>query len=512
MASQTTPQQVAADMILAVQRAFPTALTTQGASSSFLSDVLIGVPQFEITNLLGQIYYTQLTSSFAGFITIANSASIQNFLLGVFGFTTPQQLSSKLMTDLNTLAADYKQPPNAGSFASTTMTFQFGSDATVTIPAGNKVYTDSAVPIYYISTQTITLKPVLQTSGAYVLPVPVRCTVIGSIGNTGPATITNFAGLTGLVSVTNQADVNNGLDPLTVLQYATVMQSIQQQGFSLDTQAGLTALFRGFGIPSVSVIAANNPNSTRFFGVDAWVLLTDPAVAVDQITWQPSYSSLGYSPNQQQGGRQPLVTNTAGFALTGFPTAIFSVLKANPADPESYSYQSQDRIIITFPSGTVPPSTGDQLGLAYSYNGGIIATQNKLNDPNLQLFAQILVKEGILRPIQLTMPFKVTPGFIPSQVQVTVEATINQLVSSLGLGQKLTLTALIVAVATTPGVQEILESQITFNFVDIPLTDSSGNALQFVDQLPAEQAITSNTFFNQYLRFAPSALNVQVTS
>lgn len=512
MATQTSPQQVAADMILAVQRAYPTALTTQGASSSFLSDVLIGAPQFEIANMLGQVYYAQLTNSFGGFIIIMNNATIQRYFLGVFGFSTQDQLNEKLLADLNALAEDYKQPPNAGSVASTTMTFQFGSAATVTIPAGTRVYTDTAQPIYYTSTQTITLRPVLQTSGSFVLPVPVQCVTIGLIGNTGPGTITNFTGLSGLISVTNEADVNNGLDPLSVLEYATLMQGIQQQGFSLDTQAGLTALFTGFGIQSVSVIAANNPNSTRFFGVDAWVLLNDPAVAVDQITWQPSYSTLGYAPNPQTGGFQPLEISTAGFALSGFPTAIFVTQKAAASLPESYSYQSQDRIIITFPAGTIPPTAGDQLSLAYSYNGGIILTQNKLNDPNLQLFAQILVKEGILRPFQLTMPFKVLPGFVPSEVQTTVQATINQIVNSLNLGQPLTLTTLIVAVATTPGVQEILESQITYNFVDIPLTDSSGNPLQFVDQLPSATAISSNSFFNQFLRLAPGGLNVQVTS
>lgn len=494
-----TIEQVSQDMQIFTEEEFPTALTTPGAAASFLSDVMIGAPKSEIANELGEINYTQLSASFAGFVTMSTDATIRAQLMITFGYTTEEQLDVRLTTDLNKLAKDYKNSRDPGFAAATVVTYQFGTGAVVTIAAGHTVRTRSATPIKYTALQTITLSPVLRTTGVYILPIPVQCTQIGVVGDTGSGTILDFdGGVAGLVAVINDADVNNGLDPETNAVFAQRMEDIQLQGFALDTRNGLRAEFLSFGVPDVAIIAANDPNTTRFFGVDAWILLDEPSIAVDQIVWAASYSALGYKPIHQ-----PVHAATTGFALSGFANAVLTTVKEAVINPDAYSELAQDRIVITFPTGPAP-NIGDQLGLAYIYNGGISRIQQKLTDPNIQLFAEILVKEAILRPIQLTMPFNLTPGFNPAQVVQLVTAGLQAKVSSLLLGQELNLSDLITITAQTPGVQRVLVDQISFNFTDNPVKDSSGSPLQFVDSLTVT--------YNQYIRYTSSGLIVQVVT
>jgi len=365
----------------------------------------------------------------------------------------------------------------------------------VTVPGGHEVKTRGINPVTSEVSQTISLQPQQQASGAFTLPVPVRATQVGIVGNTGAGTILDFAGgVTGLLSVVNEADVTNGLEPESNEVFAQRLIDIERKGFALDTASGLREFFLAAGVPDVAVVTAQDPNSTRFFGVDAWILLEEPLVAVDQISWDVAFTSDGYIPIQQ-----PLVPDEVGFALSGFPNAEFEVVPMDLTNGDAASILSQDRVKITFPTGAVP-TAGDQLGLTYLYNGGVRRVQEEISDPNLELFAEVFVKQATKRTIQITLPYNIEAGFNPAEVTQEVQQTIIALVSNLLLGDSLSLSDIIDVVADVPGVLRILVEEMVFNFTDNPETDEDGNVIPRVDVLEVE--------FNQYIRLESGGLIV----
>jgi len=490
-----TVEQIAERLQTFIKSVFPTAQTGGGTAATVFNDVVINGPGSQSSDLFGEDQYTRLTSTFTGFLTAITNANVRQQLKDLFNFTTDEELDAKLTVDLDNKARDVKQFRNPGNFAGTPMTYVFGSGALVTVPGGHQDRTRGINPVVFEVSQTITLQPQQQASGAFTLPVPVQATQVGIIGNTGSGTILDFdGGVTGLLSVVNEADVTNGLEPESNEVFTERLIDIERKGFALDTADGLRQFFLAAGVPDVAVVTAQDPNSTRFFGVDAWVLLDEPLVALDQLQWALAFTTDGYIPINQ-----PLNPDELGIALSGFPNAEFLVIPMDLTNGDAASIVSQDRIQITFPTGAVP-TVGDQLGLTYIYNGGIRRVQQEISDPNLELFAEIFVKQATKRTSQITLPYNIEDGFNPADVTQEVQQTIIALVSDLLLGESLSLSDVIDVVADVPGVLRILVEEMVFNFTDNPETDDDGNVVPRVDVLEVE--------FNQYIRLDSGGLIV----
>ena len=114
------------------------------------------------------------------------------------------------------------RPPIKGS-TPVTLTASVPPPSDILIPAGTQVATvatSSSPEKVYVTTSDATL-----AAGETAANVIVVCTQPGSVGNTGPGTITVLKGtLSGISTVTNSAAVINGLDKETEDQRKTRFQ------------------------------------------------------------------------------------------------------------------------------------------------------------------------------------------------------------------------------------------------------------------------------------------------
>lgn len=80
------------------------------------------------------------------------------------------------------------------------------------IPQGTQFFTrnnqpGSGTPLYFASTQSVVL-----TAGNFSIDIPVECTVVGTIGNVPPDTITSVSSIIGTASVSNLTAMTGGVN------------------------------------------------------------------------------------------------------------------------------------------------------------------------------------------------------------------------------------------------------------------------------------------------------------
>lgn len=84
------------------------------------------------------------------------------------------------------------------------------------IPLGSQFYTKSGVtgtalagdqPLYFVSTQAVVL-----TAGSFSVDVPVRCSIVGTVGNVPPDTITYLGATIGTGTATNLTALTGGVN------------------------------------------------------------------------------------------------------------------------------------------------------------------------------------------------------------------------------------------------------------------------------------------------------------
>lgn len=84
----------------------------------------------------------------------------------------------------------------------------------VQVPKGSQFSVRGAGPsgtnLNFISTQSATI-----TEGSYSTDIPVQCSLVGSIGNVPPGSITSLSSVMGATSVTNLTAMAGGVDPET---------------------------------------------------------------------------------------------------------------------------------------------------------------------------------------------------------------------------------------------------------------------------------------------------------
>lgn len=93
-----------------------------------------------------------------------------------------------------------------------TVTATVASNTDLTIPLGSQFYTTAGLAgatatVYYGTTQTVVLP-----ANSYTISVPVECTMVGTVGNVAPESITSQAAAIGASSVTNLSPMTGGVD------------------------------------------------------------------------------------------------------------------------------------------------------------------------------------------------------------------------------------------------------------------------------------------------------------
>lgn len=114
-------------------------------------------------------------------------------ILGIFGFGRMQgrRATGTLRMEMVTVASQAVQIPKGSQFS---------------VPGGGA----GGVNLDFVSTQSASI-----TEGSFSVDIPVQCTLVGTIGNVPPGSVSSLSSAMGATSVTNLTAMTGGIDPET---------------------------------------------------------------------------------------------------------------------------------------------------------------------------------------------------------------------------------------------------------------------------------------------------------
>ena len=363
--------------------------------------------------------------------------------------TQLQKIADALNTDTDTvisyisesiekLAANYgktrKQATEATGIVNFWRTDPVGDDeADDVIPLGT-VVASASTGIQYQTTQEIAFSNAYYDStfgtNGYMLDVPVKAVVAGSVGNTviGDITIC-ISTVTGFPNVTNKNEIANGTDVETNANFISRMK-YEVSGTNIGTINGIKSIIlQNFpAITSVEVISAGDnlmaPSRSEGGCYDVYIKgSTLTQYKNDSIIFNVPTTSIALTGNMPR----PIVAGTA--ALTDVSIGATAI----PDQLSIYagSQKSLDKIVF---SETVPAGTH---GLRYSYNRLISDVANFLAQDQYNTGANILVKEAQNIPIDIFLQVvsTVTKPEEKNDIVNNLISVISSYISTLNVGQ-----------------------------------------------------------------------------
>lgn len=365
--------------------------------------------------------------------------------------TQLQKIADALNTDINTvisyisesiekLAANYgktrKQATEATGIVNFWRVDPVGDDEEdEVIPVGT-IVASSSKGIQYQTTQEISFSNAYYDStfgtNGYMLDVPVKAVVAGSVGNTviGDISIC-ISTITGFPNVTNKNEISNGTDTETNANFISRMK-YEVSGTNIGTINGIKSIIlQNFpAITSVEVVSAGDklmaPSRSEGGCYDIYIKgSTLVQYQNDSIVFNVPTTSILLTDNMPR----PIVAGTA--ALTD--VAIQAVAVPDQLSIYAGSQKSLDKIIF---SETVPAGTH---GLQYSYNRLISDVANFLAQDQYNTGANILIKEAQSVPIDIFLQV-VSTSIDPNEKNVIVNnliSIINSYISAFNVGQSI---------------------------------------------------------------------------
>ena len=316
--------------------------------------------------------------------------------------TNVDTVISYISESIERLAANYgksrKQATAASGIVNFWRTDPVGDDeADEVIPVGTTIASASK-GIQYQTTQEVAFSnayydATFGTNG-YMLDVPVKAIVTGSVGNTviGDINIC-ISTVTGFPNVTNKNEMSNGTDTETNANFISRMK-YEISGTNIGTINGIkSSILQNFpAITSVEVISAGDdlmaPSRSDGGCYDVYIKgSTLTQYKNDSIVFNVPTTSIALTGNMPR----PIVPGTA--ALTNL--AITATAVPDQLSIYAGSQQALDKIIF---SETVPAGTHS---LQYSYNRLVSDVANFLAQDQYNTGANILVKEAQNVPIDI---------------------------------------------------------------------------------------------------------------
>ena len=362
-----------------------------------------------------------------------------------------QKIADALNTDVDTvisyisasieqLAANYGKTRKQATAATGIVNFwrsdPVGDDEEDSVIPVGTVVASASKGIQYQTTQEIAFSNAYYDStfgtNGYMLDVPVKAVVTGSIGNTviGDINIC-ISTVTGFPNVTNKNEIANGTDTETNANFISRMK-YEVSGTNIGTINGIKSIIlQNFpAITSVEVISAGDdlmaPSRSDGGCYDVYIKgSTLTQYKNDSIVFNTNTSSIALTGSMPR----PIVPGTA--ALTDI--AITATAVPDQLSIYAGSQKALDKIIF---SETVSAGTH---GLQYSYNRLISDVANFLAQDQYNTGANILVKEAQNVPIDIFLQV-VSTTTVPEEKNEIVNnliSIITSYVSALNVGQSI---------------------------------------------------------------------------
>lgn len=365
--------------------------------------------------------------------------------------TQLQKIANALNTDVNTvisyisesiekLASNYGKTRKQATAATGVVSFwrpdAVGDDEKDTVIPEGTVVASASTGIQYQTTQAISFSNAYYDynfgTNGYMLDVPVKALVTGSIGNTiiGDITIC-ISTVTGFPNVTNKNEIANGTDTETNANFIARMK-LEISGTNIGTVNGIksTVLQNFPAATSVEVISAgdNLMAPSRSDGGCFDVYVKGSTLAQAQIDFNNSLipiTSLDLTNNMPR----PIITGTAAL----MDEAINVTAIPDTTSIYAGSQKAFDKVVFAQP---VP--TGSHT-LQYTYNSLVTDVANFLAQKEYNTGANILVKEaqGVPVDIFLQVISNTTDADVKTSIVNNLITAIKSYISALQIGEGL---------------------------------------------------------------------------
>jgi len=253
----------------------------------------------------------------------------------------------------------------------------------------------------------------------------------------------------------------------------------------VDTVTGVkTTLTDDPGVTDAAVFRVGSPEVKNRAGVDAFVIAEEFENFSDTFAFQTIHQA-GYIPLNQ-----PISADTTGYTLTSHsPTFLIirdeSVLQG--------SEREQSRVVF---SGD-EPSVGETVTFTYRANAAIPRLQRLFEDPEPELFVDVLVKQAVRLDIRIDMDVALTAGADAAATLSLIETAVFDVINTLKIGESVDQSDVITAVGNVTGVDRVV---LPLKFFGL-----ASSVLTVVD----DQIVAGTT---EYLRITATNLNVVLVS
>ena len=362
-----------------------------------------------------------------------------------------QKIADALNTDVDTvisyisesiekLAANYGKTRKPATEATGIVNFwrpdAVGEDEQDSIIPVGTIVASASTGIQYETTQEVSFSKAYYDynfgTNGYMLDVPVKASVTGSIGNTiiGDITIC-ISTVTGFPNVTNKNEISNGTDIETNANFIARMK-LEISGTNVGTVNGIkSVILQNFpAATSVEVISAGDalmaPSRSDGGCFDVYVKgSTLSQVNIDFQNLTMPITSLNLTNDMPR----PAVVGTAALIDVNIGATVIS----DQSSIYAGSQKSFDRIVF---AQAVP--TGSHT-LQYTYNSLITDVANYLAQPKYNTGANIIVKEAQSVPVDIFL--QIVSNTIEAEEKTNIVnnliTTIKSYISSLQIGENL---------------------------------------------------------------------------
>lgn len=360
------------------------------------------------------------------------------------------------MTDaqIEDIAANYGLTRKQGSFATGVVTFYKNAEPTSKIRIGNvdgtggiKVSTsnaDNGITYGFTTVETKQLTPenasqyYNATNNRYEVPITVQANAVGSLYNVAARAIQQFSLINDIDGVINYNACQGGLDVETNAQLAERIKTAAQARL-LGTIPGYKTLVDSIeGIVGSNIIDTSMADFIRnTYGNEVDVIIVGQQVQAYTAT--TTYSAVDGQtfvlPNQPVVSVNSVTGQYGGQTTTFTPGTDYEFIEDTTSDYRN-SAKAQDKIYWL--ANGRKPDTDAEYTIQYSVNQLVKNVQDTLdNIDNHLVGSDVLVREGEIIYIAMTLTVTTTSGVNPIASQQQIQNVIQQYVNSLGLGDKL---------------------------------------------------------------------------
>lgn len=392
---------------------------------------------------------------------------------------TPQEVILSLRTILENVAKDYGLTRQRATFAEGIVYY---------IPQGNFVpgtYTvnvnDYVKSIFNVLYGPVTSQVFIVTDenigdfyvpllGTYALPVRVRCTIEGKIGNIGPEQINydfGTASNTKWLRAINLEPITGGRDNETDRELVQRIRS-RWKGVNLGTISGYKNLLAEYNVTDVYIAGPGDPFMQRAINGAIDIYIRDYSILSERKT-----INLTIGPGKSRTVKvreifpeymyvRNVISDTTGITINKSYEDSSVLWK--------WSTRANDEITITNITG----NTIENIDVIITYNATVANIQRILQtNENRILGLDVMVREAWPLSFKVKYSITVLPGYSFEDVRRRANRAIYFGVESLPLGSKVSVSDLINIVEDVPGVDSVLTLQLFLENTEVERVQAS---------------------------------------